>query len=75
MKKLRLEVSDLKVEAFDTTEAVTGRGTVQAHVSPHCVTNYTCDELANTCDYKETCGAWESCWVSCYTDCPVRECL
>ncbi|HEX2208628.1 MAG TPA: hypothetical protein VHG93_13160 [Longimicrobium sp.] len=74
MKKLHLELSDLSVESFETTDAVDGRGTVQAHISPRCVTNYTCDEAANTCAHVETCGGWASCYVSCDTQCPVAEC-
>ena len=43
MKKLHLELSDLKVDSFETTRAVAGRGTVDAHASPRCFTNLTCD--------------------------------
>lgn len=74
MKKLHLELAELRVESFETTEIGTERGTVQGHVSLRCVTNYTCDEAANTCGYVETCGQWASCYVSCRTDCAVAEC-
>lgn len=74
MKKLHLELADLQVESFETTDAVSGRGTVEAHVSPRCVTNYTCNPAHNTCGEVESCGAWESCYVSCNTACPVAEC-
>lgn len=63
MRKLALDLSDLRVETFEVREAADGRGTVQAHsegtdyAGPHCT--------------RETiqCG---SCEVSCnHTACPM----
>lgn len=74
MRKLQLDVSELKVESFETSDAAGERGTVHGHVSPRCVTNYTCNPANNTCGEVESCGAWPSCYVSCDTACPVAEC-
>jgi hypothetical protein len=74
MRKLHLELSQLKVESFETNEAAAGRGTVQAHASPRCYTNLTCDPQVDTCAEVETCGGWASCYLSCDTMCPVAEC-
>lgn len=74
MKKLQLDLAELKVESFETSDAADGRGTVHGHVSLRCVTNYTCNPANNTCAHVETCGEWESCYVSCDTACPVAEC-
>jgi hypothetical protein len=73
-RKLHLALDDLTVETFETSDAESTLGTVEAYVSPRCVTNNTCDEAANTCGDNESCGAWPSCYVSCATNCPVAEC-
>jgi len=74
MKKLHLELDDLAVESFETSNADAGYGTVRGYVSLRCVTNYTCDPAANTCGQNATCGEYYTCYVSCGTDCAVQEC-
>ncbi|WP_420129471.1 hypothetical protein [Longimicrobium sp.] len=72
MKKLHLELAELKVESFEITEVSAGRGTVQGHYSPRCGTGITCDKQVNTCADVETCGAWDTCASpSCYSGCPL----
>ena len=60
MKKLRLEVDDLRVDAFVTAEAGDRKGTVHAHVSCRC-----------TNAQGATCGGGASCngGATCDTDC------
>jgi len=69
MKKLRLEVDDLRIDSFAVDEAEAARGTVAGHNEPaytascdgSCVN--TCNSCVNTC--LNTCPA--SCWNTCNT--------
>jgi hypothetical protein len=67
MKKLRLDFDDLHVESFATANAGESQGTVNAHAS----FRNSCNP-ANTCDYHETCGGWDSCFVTCIGSCPCE---
>jgi len=71
MKKLKLNLEDLKVESFETTKGNNARGTVFGQASlPGCVTQY----LQYTCD---NCGGGTNDCpsnVTCMTDCGQQEC-
>ncbi|HEX6909694.1 MAG TPA: hypothetical protein VF142_04855 [Longimicrobium sp.] len=58
MKKLRLDLDELKVESFDTDGARGPRGTVHAHApytymcdSTPCVTDWSCEGNDTMCDW------------------------
>ncbi len=63
MKKLHLEVDELRVESFETADGDAGQGTVVGHVSPRCTAGFITCNGEHSCEYAETCGAWPSCWV------------
>jgi hypothetical protein len=70
MKKIKLDLDDLKVESFDTTP----EGTVYGYG--------TCPTFCGTCAGQATCDStcYASCGGTCDTcpatgcSCPVREC-
>ena len=59
-KKLKLDLESMKVESFDTDEALKGRGTVRGNsgVSSDC-----------SFDPPDTCDRWQTCWDSCGGSC------
>lgn len=68
MKKLSLELDDLQVETFDTTDDNGGRGTVQAHWTwETCPGRWTCDgttcgrQWTNEATCDDTCGPPDTC--------------
>jgi hypothetical protein len=56
MKKLQLDLSDLRVESFQSSEQAEPRGTVQGHASSPYVTCYYTD-----CGNPGTCAANMTC--------------
>jgi len=54
MRKLRLELDDLQVEAFVTEARRPNVGTVHGFISFHC--SLACDTVNATCDGAFTCG-------------------
>jgi hypothetical protein len=63
MKKLTLNVDDLKVDSFGATERPGAvRGTVQAHERTLAMT-CNCDTIQLTCG--DTCGPYLSCEIFC----------
>jgi hypothetical protein len=78
MKKLKLKLEDLAVDAFSTTAAAGDRGTVVGH-SHYTWCWQTCpDTCAQTCDDATcagfTCG-YESCGGTCFQSRCVDTCL
>lgn len=71
MKKLRLELDNLNVQSFATTDGETGTGTVEGYISLRCSQgDHTCNG-GNTCDgVGDTCNPENSCYVSCAGSCP-----
>jgi hypothetical protein len=71
MKKIKLDLDDLKVESFDTSpEGAEGEVFGYCNTTPPCA---TCDSTCpNTCPATcpESCGAHSACG-----SCPVRSCL
>ncbi len=72
MKKLKLNLEDLKVESFETVSRKNKKGTINGNAptwpndptcAEECITAFTdpCDTQYNTCD--------ESCGVSCPATC------
>ncbi len=61
MKKLKLNLDDLKIESFETTPELTGRGTINGHASASCGCTNTdiTQECTEACDppvpSKDTC--------------------
>ena len=49
MKKIRLDLSHLKVESFVTGEGMTLRGGTVFGMNPDTVCEWTCDEVSETC--------------------------
>jgi hypothetical protein len=49
MEKLKLELDDLTVTSFDTSDTDEGRGTVEAHDPTRHTGCPTCDTLCPTC--------------------------
>ena len=88
MKKLRLQLEDLRIDSFTTTPVEKEKGTVfgeqctcnTACTCPGCP---TCDASCNgTCDYScdtcgGSCGAGDSCYQTCalYSGCTPYNCL
>ncbi|HEX2206857.1 MAG TPA: hypothetical protein VHG93_04190 [Longimicrobium sp.] len=75
MKKLRLRLEDLEVDAFPTTPAAAERGTVAAHSHETCFLSacpgYTCETCWETCPATcdgDTCHAY-SCESACAGTC------
>ena len=77
MRKLKLDVEALEVEAFDTQAALSARGTVAARESESkeslCYgmcnsTEPTQDPYNAYCTF-DACSANTWCYVSCWTDC------
>lgn len=68
MKKLKLEMEELRVESFQTEQSAGEEGTVIGHyLTPHCS-----GDNGYTCDYS--CGGqYASCIATCGT-CGVTEC-
>ena len=66
MKRLKLDMDDLRVESFaSTNEPAGGRGTVRAHAKATygCTQGYdSCDTLYATCD-DFTCHALTGCFI------------
>ena len=82
MKKLKLQLEDLRVDGFSTTPPEQGKGTVAAHSHWTCIdtcgTMPTCAETCpNTCPF--TCDdyscAYESCGGTCFQSRCVDSCL
>ena len=70
MKKLKLNLGDLKVESFETSsEKRNNAGTVKGfHPTPYCTEGGTnCPECNETEDI--TCGLNPTCWESCFGTC------
>lgn len=66
MHKIRMELEQLHVDTFETSPALTERGTVHGHWSQV----GTCDGRVATCQYGGTCG------VGCGTlKCTGTDCL
>ena len=79
MKKLILDLHDLRVETFETTDPWSGRGTVEAAAARlatgtakpdcdesgagSCGYSFCGEDTCNTCDYNTYCG--ESCILVC----------
>jgi hypothetical protein len=66
MKKLALNIEDLAVESFETSEDLAGRGTVRGLESTGFEIICTCDSDNGTCD--------ESCQGGCGTDYTCNSC-
>lgn len=62
MKKLSLQLEDLVVESFSTTEVAGGRGTVRG------MDSVTVDQ--DTCNTCDQCSDIDTC-VSCAASCPI----
>jgi hypothetical protein len=60
MRKLRLEIEDLKVESFDAGAAEARKGTVRGRISIHCDPS-----SPDTCDGGQTCDGGLSCAGGC----------
>lgn len=75
MRKLKLDVADLRVESFHARDPEKGRGTVVGRMSqsvtledPTCGFA-TCDVGVHTC-HEQTCFIYSGCWtqdLSCFT--------
>lgn len=66
MKKLKLDLDDLRIDSFDTTPAFgeRQRGTVVG-AAPE--TYYGCNSEGETCDTCRTCN--DTCWYTCGVSC------
>lgn len=76
MKKLKLDLDNLRVDSFDTTpaEGNGGRGTVFGHAESFqygCTDGASCDSCAGSCGTCEAscCGTCNTCYTNCGT-CP-----
>ncbi len=69
MKKLRLEMDELRVESFATDAAAGEAGTVHGHSYPNaCLPPSGSDEpFVDTCGYATCAG--DTCWQSCGGSC------
>lgn len=77
MKKIKLDLDDLKVESFDTQPE---EGEVFGYQCPTCPPNYTCDatcpSTCATCAGQNTCDSTcaNTCGWTCPDTCPPRTC-
>jgi hypothetical protein len=76
MRKMKLQLDDLRVESFATAEATTHRGTVRGHdqILPEdeAGTDATCPPV-NTCN-QTYCGGYSCEWTKCPGDgCKAEE--
>ena len=64
MKKLRLQLEDLRIDSFQTTPVQRVKGTVRGEEDP-----CTCPTRCATCTCPDCNTCWESCNGSCYESC------
>ncbi len=75
MKKLKLNLEDIKIESFQTSEVKIEKGTVQANASGSHIHCHDCEETfagtcLGTCVWQDpTCDPTSPCQVSCNLTC------
>jgi hypothetical protein len=78
MKKIKLDLDDLKVESFDTLPEHEGEVFgYQCPTYPGCPTcDSTCPSTCSTCAGQNTCGSTcaFTCGWTCADTCPPRQC-
>jgi hypothetical protein len=71
-KKIRLDLNDLKVESFVTSEGMTLKEGTVFGMSPNTVCEWTCNEVTDTCDGIGACVNSNQCnWT---TDAQAQSC-